>query len=68
MTEQRPVLDKPSNNSIYQKIDDTKPDKKDVMPNLEVNQSVKVLQNLADMNLLDDPKTAKRFLLNKEFS
>ncbi len=36
--------------------------------NLEVDQAIKVLRNLADMNMLDDPKTAKQFLLIKGFS
>jgi len=62
-------LSKSSNNSTYfQKIDDTNTDQKDVTSNLEVNQAIKILQNLANMKLLDDPKTAKQFLLNKGFS
>jgi len=36
--------------------------------NLEVNQALKVLRNLKDMNMLDNAKTAKQFLLNKGFS
>jgi len=36
--------------------------------NIEVNQAIKVLRNLDDMNMLDDPKTAKQFLLSKGFS
>jgi len=36
--------------------------------NIEVKQAIKVLRNLADMNMLDDPKTAKQFLLIKGFS
>ena len=69
VSEQQSVLSKSSNNSTYyQKIDDISTDQKDVTSNLEVNQAIKILQNLADMKLLDDPKTAKQFLLNKEFS
>jgi len=67
--EQQVILSKPSSDSTsYQKIDDSSPDKKDSTTNLEVEQAIKVLQNLADMNMLDDPKTAKHFLLSKGYS
>jgi len=67
--EKPPILKKPSRISIsYQKEDNIKRDKIDASTNLEVKQAVNVLQNLADMNLLDDPKTAKQFLSNKGFS
>jgi len=36
--------------------------------NQEVEQALKVLRNLKDMNMLDNAKTAKQFLLNKGFS
>ena len=69
VSEQQSVLSKSSNNSTYyQKIDDISTDQKDVTSNLEVNQAIKILQNLADMKLLDDPKTAKQFLLTRGFS
>ena len=62
-------MSKPSSDSISsQKINDSSPDKKDSTTNLEVEQAMKVLQNLADLNMLDDPKTAKQFLLMKGFS
>ena len=57
VTEQEPILSTPSSNN-----------EKDSRTNLEVAQAIKVLQNLADMNLLNNPKTAKQFLLNKGFS
>jgi len=69
ITEQHVILSKPSSDSISsQKINDSGPDKKDSTTNLEVEQAMKVLQNLADLNMLDDPKTAKQFLLMKGFS
>jgi len=69
VAEQQVILSKPSRDStFYQKIDDSSPDKKDSTTNREVEQAIKVLQNLADMNMLDDPKTAKQFLLSKGFS
>jgi len=47
-----------------------KPEAKEIIEktNPEVNQAIKVLHNLKDMNMLGDPKTAKQFLLNKGFS
>jgi len=69
ITEQHVILSKPSSDSTSsQKIDDSSPDKKVSTTNLEVEQAMKVLQNLADMNMLDDPKTVKQFLLMKGFS
>jgi len=68
VTKQKLILSKPSSDSTSQKIDDSSPEKKDSTTNLEVEQAIKVLQNLADMNMLDDPKTVKQFLLMKGFS
>jgi len=69
VTKQKLILSKPSSDSISsQKIDDSNPEKKVSTTNLEVEQAMKVLQNLADLNMLDDPKTAKQFLLMKGFS
>jgi len=69
IAEQQVISSKPSSDSTSsQKIDDSNPDKKDSTTSLEVEQATKALQNLADMNMLDDPKTAKQFLLMKGFS
>jgi len=69
IAEQQVISSKPSSDSISsQKIDDSSPDKKDSTTSLEVKQATAVLQNLADKNMLDDPKTAKQFLLMKGFS
>ncbi len=51
-----------------QKEDDFHPTSLDAATNLEVNQAMKTLSNLREMNMLDDPKTAKQFLLMKGFS
>jgi len=69
IAEQQVISSKPSSDSTSsQTIDDSGPDKKDSTTSLEVEQATKVLQNLADKNMLDDPKTAKQFLLMKGFS
>jgi len=63
------LLIKQSSNSVsVQKDDDFYPTRTDVATNPEVDQAMKVLHNLKDMNMLDDPQTAKQFLLNKGFS
>jgi len=69
ISENQTILSKPTSKSIpNQKIVDIIPDQKDEIINLEVNQAIRVLQDLAEMNMLDDPKTAKQFLLMKGFS
>jgi len=68
IAEQQVISSKPSSDSTSQKIDDSGPEKKDTTTSLEVEQAIKVLQNLTDMNMLDDPKTVKQFLLMKGFS
>jgi len=63
------IFSKPlSNSDSNQKEDDFHPTSLDAATNLEVNQAMKTLSNLREMNLLDDPKTAKQFLLMKGFS
>jgi len=62
------VLSKPSSSNFIKKDYGFQPAPADTAMNIEVRQAIKVLQNLKDMNMLDDPKTAKQFLLNKAFS
>jgi len=63
------IFSKPlSTSDSNQKEDDFHPTSLDAATNLEVNQAMKVLSNLREMNMLDDPKTAKQFLLMKGFS
>jgi len=63
------IFSKPSSDSnSNQKEDDFKPVSLDASTNLEVNQAKKILSNLRDMNMLDNPETAKQFLLMKGFS
>jgi len=62
------IFSKPSSDSdSNQKEDDVNPISLDVATS-EVNQAMKILSNLREMNMLDDPKTAKQFLLSKGFS
>jgi len=51
-----------------QKEDNFHPTSLDAATNLEVDQAMKTLSNLREMNMLDNPKTAKQFLLMKGFS
>jgi len=62
------VLSKPSSSNFIKKENGYQPAPADTAPDIEVRQAIQVLQNLKDMNMLDDPKTAKQFLLNKGFS
>ena len=62
------ILIKPSSSHYIKKENDFHPTPADTSTDLEVKQAIKVLQNLKDMNMLDNPKTAKQFLLNKGFS
>ena len=62
------VLSKPSSSYNIKKENGFQPAPSDVPTDIEVKQAIGVLQNLKDMNMLDDPKTAKQFLLNKGFS
>jgi len=62
------VLSKPSSSNFIKKENGFQPAPADTASEIEVRQAIKVLQNLKDMNMLDDPKTAKQFLLNKRFS
>jgi len=61
-------LSKPSSSNFIKKENGIQPAPADTATDIEVRQAIKVLQNLKDMKLLDDPKTAKQFLLNKGFS
>ncbi len=62
------ILSKPSSSHFIKKENGFQPAPADTATDIEVQQAIKVLQNLKDMNMLDDPKTAKQFLLNKGFS
>jgi len=63
------IFSKPSSDSdSNQKEDDFHPTSLDAATNLEVNQAMKILSNLRDMNMLDNPETAKQFLLMRGFS
>jgi len=62
------ILIKPSSSHYIKKENDFHPTPADTSTDLEVKQAIKVLRNLKDMNMLDNPKTAKQFLLNKGFS
>jgi len=63
------VFSKPlSNSDSNQKENDFHPTSLDAATNLEVNQAMKTLSNLREMNMLDNPETAKQFLLMKGFS
>ena len=60
---------KPSSNiDSHQKGYDFNHISLDVETNSDVSQAMKTLSNLRDMNMLDNPETAKQFLLNKGFS
>ena len=62
------VLSKPSSSNFIKKENGFQPAPADTATDIEVKQAIRVLQNLKDMNMLDDPKTAKQFLLNEGFS
>jgi len=62
------ILSKPPSFNFIKKENGFQPAPADTAPDIEVRQAIQVLQNLKDMNMLDDPKTAKQFLLNKGFS
>jgi len=63
------IFSKPSSDSdSSQKENDFNPISLDVATNSEVSRAMKTLSNLREMNMLDDPKTAKQFLLMKGFS
>jgi len=62
------VLSKPSSSNFIKKENGFHPAPADTATDIEVKQAIKVLRNLKDMNMLNDPKTAKQFLLNKGFS
>jgi len=62
------VLSKPSSSNFIKKENGFHSATADTAMDIEVKQAIKVLRNLKDMNMLDDPKTAKQFLLNKGFS
>jgi len=62
------ILSKPSSSNFIKNENGFQPAPADTATDIEVKQAIKVLQNLKDMNMLDDPKTAKQFLLNKGFS
>ena len=72
LTESEPkqtIFSKPSSDSdSNQKEDDFHPTSLDAATTLEVNQAMKTLSNLREMNMLVDPETAKQFLLMKGFS
>jgi len=60
------IFSKPSSDyDSNQKEDDFHPTSLDAATNLEVNQAMKTLSNLREMNMLDNPETAKQFLLMK---
>ena len=61
-------MSKPSSSNFIKKDNGFQPAPADTATDIEVRQAIQVLQNLKDMNMLDDPKTAKQFLLNKGFS
>jgi len=63
------IFSKPlSNSDSNQKEDDFHPTSLDSATNLEDNQAMKTLSNLREMNMLDNPETAKQYLLMKGFS
>jgi len=62
------ILSKPSSFNFIKKENGFQSSPADTATDIEVTQAIRVLQNLKDMNMLDDPKTAKQFLLNKGFS
>ena len=62
------LLSKPPSSNFIKKENGFQPAPSDTATDIEVRQAIKVLQNLKDMNMLDDPKTVKQFLLNKGFS
>jgi len=62
------ILSKPSGSNFIKKENGLQPAPADTATDIEVRQAIAVLQNLKDMNMLDDPKTTKQFLLNKGFS
>jgi len=66
-TPKQTTFSKPLSDS-NQKADDFHPTSLDAATNLEVKQAMKTLSNLREMNMLDNPKTAKQFLLMKGFS
>ncbi len=61
-------MSKPSSSNFTKKENAFQPALADTATDIEVKQAIKVLQNLKDMNMLGDPKTAKQFLLNEGFS
>jgi len=61
-------LSKPSSSNFIKKKNGFQHAPADTQTDIEVKQAIKILQNLKDMNILDDPKTAKQFLLNEGFS
>jgi len=61
-------LSKPSSSNFIKKENGFQPAPDDTQTDIEVKQAIGVLQNLKYMNMLDDPKTVKQFLLNEGFS